>query len=85
MGPREEYRGARGRPSESSYDCLKVVADQTLWSNVAQRRAAAKPKATDRIAEDLMALVDGVQRTATGVLRDSRSARRRPTGRSTAP
>ena len=33
-------------------------------------RAAAKPKATDRIAEDLMGLVDGVQRTATGVLRD---------------
>ena len=72
MGPREEYRGAREEPSESSYDRIKVAAGPgRSGRDVAQREGRGKnQKRPIGSPEDLMGLVEGVQRTATGVLRD---------------
>ena len=58
-------------PEKAARTVAKWLRDQDALVEMSRNaKAAAKPKATDRIAEDLMGLVDGVQRTATGVLRD---------------
>ena len=72
MWVREKNIGELAKsPQRAATTVSKWLRDQDALVEMSRNaRAAAKPKATDRIAEDLMGLVEGVQRTATGVLRD---------------
>ena len=72
MWVREKNIGELAKsPEKAARTVAKWLRDQDALVEMSRNaKAAAKPKATDRIAEDLMGLVEGVQRTATGVLRD---------------